>query len=398
MAVRAGVSQVTMQEAVHWIDRDEALARLGIKSQTLYAYVSRRRIAARPDPNNPRRSLYAVGDIARLTGLDPTDIPGVLLSPDGLNGRTISIASHLTTLSGGRLLYRGRETVQWAQSSTLEDTAGLLWDARDIDLFQDIEPRRDLQPGLTSRARLFTALARRAQEDPGTNGRAHDDRLQFAATALNEAIDAVAGLGPRLRFHQRLGRGWKVVEREQHILRRALVLVADNPMDAAILATRVTASSHASPAAAAMAGLVTLPHGPTAVQIEHASAYLQSARRNPAGAASQRLQALGAVPGFGDPAWPHGDPRAHDLIVHANLPADLSAIVDAGQQISGHPPTLAMALALVARKLDLQQDGAVNLYLIGRLVGLMGHALDQALNGSPITARVRYVGPMPGAN
>ena len=50
-----------------WIARGEAMARLGVKAQTLYAYVSRGRIAARPDPAGPRRSLYAATDIARLT-------------------------------------------------------------------------------------------------------------------------------------------------------------------------------------------------------------------------------------------------------------------------------------------------------------------------------------------
>ena len=55
-------------DAVRWIGRGEALARLGVKTQTLYAYVSRGRIAARPDPTDPRRSLYAVQDIARLSG------------------------------------------------------------------------------------------------------------------------------------------------------------------------------------------------------------------------------------------------------------------------------------------------------------------------------------------
>ena len=49
-----------------WIARSEALTRLGVKAQTLYAYVSRGRIAARPDPTDPRRSLYAVSDVARI--------------------------------------------------------------------------------------------------------------------------------------------------------------------------------------------------------------------------------------------------------------------------------------------------------------------------------------------
>ena len=36
--------------------------------------------------------------------------------------------------------------------------------------------------------------------------------------------------------------------------------------------------------------------------------------------------------------------------------------------------------------------------MIGRLSGLLAHALDQMTNGSPIRARLRYVGPEPGAN
>jgi hypothetical protein len=36
--------------------------------------------------------------------------------------------------------------------------------------------------------------------------------------------------------------------------------------------------------------------------------------------------------------------------------------------------------------------------LIGRLVGLMAHAIDQAIDGSPIRARLRYVGPRPASD
>ena len=58
-----------------WIARSEALTRLGVKAQTLYAYVSRGRIAARPDPTDPRRSLYAVSDVARLCGEGGAEAP-----------------------------------------------------------------------------------------------------------------------------------------------------------------------------------------------------------------------------------------------------------------------------------------------------------------------------------
>jgi citrate synthase len=50
-----------------WLTRDEALDRLGVRAQTLYAYVSRNQVGMQPDPADPRRSLYRSEDIEALT-------------------------------------------------------------------------------------------------------------------------------------------------------------------------------------------------------------------------------------------------------------------------------------------------------------------------------------------
>src|SRR5262245_7741494 len=57
------INIITMTD---WIDRATALATLGVRAQTLYAYVSRGRIGAQPDPADPRRSLYRAADVATL--------------------------------------------------------------------------------------------------------------------------------------------------------------------------------------------------------------------------------------------------------------------------------------------------------------------------------------------
>ena len=49
-----------------WLIAGEALRRLGVRPQTLYAYVSRGRVHAEPDPGDPRRSRYRASDIAAL--------------------------------------------------------------------------------------------------------------------------------------------------------------------------------------------------------------------------------------------------------------------------------------------------------------------------------------------
>ena len=71
----SGLDQVITEAADRWAPRSEVLSLLGVKTQTLYAYVSRGRIAARPDPDNPRRSLYALADVIRLKGGSPGEAP-----------------------------------------------------------------------------------------------------------------------------------------------------------------------------------------------------------------------------------------------------------------------------------------------------------------------------------
>ena len=54
-----------------WLTAEQALKFLGVRSQTLYANVSRGRIRAKPDPVDSRRSLYNGNDVARLAERRP---------------------------------------------------------------------------------------------------------------------------------------------------------------------------------------------------------------------------------------------------------------------------------------------------------------------------------------
>lgn len=392
----SGVSERPGGTEDRWIPRAEVLSLLGVKTQTLYAYVSRGRITARPDPSDPRRSLYAVADVARLKGASPGENPGIVVpfEPPAVKGEVL-IQSKISLISDGRLYYRGRDVAQWAQNATLEETARLLWDVGDFNPFAGLGVRVDSAGGVSHRARLFAALGRRSEEAPTSDGQSPAALQAEAALVMNEVVDAVAGPGPRLFFHQRLARGWKMLERDSVHLRRALVLAADCDLDPAVLATRAAASGGASPAGAAFAGLASVAGSPMARTLARSIAYVVEARRDPAGAAHRRLQAEGAIPGFGSEVFPHGDPRAEALLALADLPADLTAVIREAEAASGQRAGFAAALAVLARRLDLPRDGASDVFLLGRLTGLMAHALDQVIDGSPIRARLRYVGPRP---
>lgn len=381
-----------------WIGRGEALGRLGVKAQTLYAYVSRGRIAARPDPADPRRSLYAARDIARLSGEAVAGDEAPQPAARSAAGRgEAELYSSVSVVVGDRLLYRGLDAVQLAETATLEDAARVLWGARAANPFAVLRPRVGATPGGSPRARLYAALARRAEEEPDlATGDAVALRVE-CARVLDEAVDAVAGPGPRLFLHQRLARTWKIPERDGHLVRRALVLAADPGYDPAILATRAAAAGGACPAAAALAGLAVVAASGPVAEMARAAGWIVAVRRQ-AFDAARRAQETGDLAGFGDPDWPRGDPRAAALLAAADLPPDLARAVRDGEAAAARPPGFALALAIVARRLELPREGAADLLMIGRLAGLLAHALDQIVDGSPIRARLRYVGPEPGAN
>lgn len=387
-----------MAEEARWIGRGEALGRLGVKAQTLYAYVSRGRIAARPDPDDPRRSLYAARDIARLSGeaaaCDQSPPPSVRSAA----GRgEAELFSSVSVVAGERLFYRGLDAVQLAETATLEDAARVLWGARASNPFATLRPRVGVTPGGSPRARLYAALARRAEEEADAAlGDAEALRVE-CARVLDEAVDAVAGPGPRLFLHQRLARAWKIPERDAHLVRRALVLAADPGFDPAVLAVRMAAAGGAAPAAACLAGLAVIAASTSAADMARAASWIVAVRRQ-AFDAARRAHAAGDLVGFGDPDWPHGDARAAALLAAADLPPDLARAVREGEAAAGRPPGFALALAIVARRLELPREGALDLLMLGRLAGLLAHALDQSIDGSPIRARLRYVGPEPGAH
>jgi citrate synthase len=95
-----------------------------------------------------------------------------------------------------------------------------------------------------------------------------------------------------------------------------------------------------------------------------------------------RLTRGAALPGFGDGRHPAGDPRAAAILaaVAAGRPAAaglVTAAVDAGIRLTGQRPNLDFALAAAATALRLPAEAALALYVTGRAVGWLAHAIEQ---------------------
>src|SRR5690349_10444186 len=106
-----------------WLSAAEALLRLNVKPQTLYANVSRGRIRAKADPADPRRSLYNRDDVDRLSRRTTGRPRSETVAAEAISWGNPVLSSSISTVSGGRLWYRGQDAVVLAEGATLEEVA-----------------------------------------------------------------------------------------------------------------------------------------------------------------------------------------------------------------------------------------------------------------------------------
>src|SRR6185312_7328775 len=146
-----------------WIAAEEARDRLGVRAQTLYAYVSRGRVQVRADPRDPRRSLYRAADIAALTQRKSRSRKVSEVAAGAIAWGEPVLASEITTVAGGRLFYRGRDAIRLAESEPLESVARLLRGGHGAALKRTERPDPPRHPDMRTRA--YLALALRAGSD-----------------------------------------------------------------------------------------------------------------------------------------------------------------------------------------------------------------------------------------
>ena len=75
--------------------------------------------------------------------------------------------------------------------------------------------------------------------------------------------------------------------------------------------------------------------------------------------------------------------------------------VAAAGRLSGQHPNVDFALATVTTALGLPVGAALSLFVVGRTVGWIAHAIEQYDSGTLIRPRARYTGPhyrVPGGN
>lgn len=390
-----------------WLTAAEALSVLAVRPQTLYANVSRRRIRARPDPKDPRRSLYNEADVRRIAGARAGARRAERVAAAAIEWGDPILPSAISTVAGGRLWYRGQDAAELAESRTLEAIAGFLWGDAPGELaggLREIAGRRRTGGRRAGRSRdntpatgsvltaMFIAMAARAGRDPPSHGRAATVLRGEASEVLGTLAGSVVGTG-REALHARLAAIWRC-KQAADALRRALVLLADHELNASTFAVRVTVSTGAPLASGILAGLATLSgplHGRAALGVfELVRAGRQRGMQS---AVREWLGSGRALSGFGHPLYPDGDIRAEALLRAFAAPPEYRELCGAVDALTGERPNIDFALAAMADRFRLPADAPLVLFALARSVGWLAHAMEQALAGHLIRPRARYVGP-----
>ncbi|MGH7023498.1 MAG: citrate/2-methylcitrate synthase [Caulobacteraceae bacterium] len=373
-----------------WLKADEALERLGVRPQTLYAYVSRGRLRAEPDPIDPRRSRYRASDVAALQVRKARGRKAADVAADAIAWGEPVLASAITTVADGRLYYRGRDAARLAETETLESVARLLRGGGRA------APRtvRAATPKVASmRERAFAGLALRAALAPAARELTAEELADEAANLLDLMCDAITGETTGGPIHERLGHAWGCGRAGIELVRRTLVLLADHELNASTFAARVAASTGASLAACALAGLATLSgplHGDAVAGVGRLAE--EAERLGPDEAVAARLAHGISAPGFGHPLYPDGDPRAAALLRAFDPSASLQALRRAMASATGARDNADFALYALASALELPPDAPFALFAMARCAGWTAHAMEQIAEGALIRPRARYTG------
>lgn len=369
---------------------EEACSRLGVRPQTVYAYVSRGKIEVTSDPADTRRSLYRAEDVATLAKRKQAGRKHETLATNTLFGAEPSIPTAISTFVRERLYYRGQDAVTLAGSATLEEAAHLLWDAaQPVDFSSSVDVG---QPGRVAAFKMLAELAATGHSTHGRMTRVLHGEGQGLVGLLANAFGARPGKQP---LHIRLAEGWgqpAVAE----LLRTAMVLLLDHELTSSAFASRIAASTGASLPACLLSGLTTLSgplHGDASGRVK--ALFSELDRQGEDEVLAHHLSTGQPLAGFGHHLYPDGDPRATALLNLFDPSPVVARFVEKATRLTGLQPNIDVALAALVTHYGLPDDAAFGMFATARSVGLLAHSLEQLTVGQVIRPRGRYVGKVP---
>jgi len=386
----------------------EAAARLGVKPESLYAYVSRGMLSRERDAAGSTFDPLEIEAFARRRRRSPAAAPG---SPTP--GTPLMVLdTRLAHIDDDELHYRERSAARLARDQSFEQVVTWLWgvDALRGPTTADLQVARGAIAALGGTAspldRLLVGVTALAATDPLRDDPDVSQLVRVGARLLTGLPAALAGMDRPGPVAPTLWRalGGLDLPAGPRILDAALVLVIDHDLAVSTLAARVAASARASGYAVVTAALGAFDAPLHGTASRAAARLLRTVRdgETPAIAIARAVRDGGrGIPGFGQQLYAGADMRATvllELLRDAPGSADVLAAVDAvAAEVARRAdvrPNLDLALAALTLWAGAGDDAGAVIFAIGRIAGWISHAVDE-YDQRPMRLRPRgrYVGP-----
>jgi citrate synthase len=390
----------------------QAAERLGVKPETVYAYVSRGLLSSSRSAGGARGSTFDAAEVDALARASRRPAAAVREAAPG----AMSVRTGITLIEPDGCFFRGVDARELAAAHSFEEAADWLWTGR-------------LTPGLRfTAAEPLAAAARDAAEAlPGHCSAI--DRLRAAVVAVAVAdplrfdlaeeavlarvrglLPAMAGALPPQGANSGDGLAgslWSRLTARRptqafvRALESAMVLLLDHDLAASTLAARVAASARAHPYAVVSAGLGALDaplHGGAS-----AGAYRMLTEILERGSATavvaDVLRGGRRVPGLGHRVYPGEDPRARALFTMLEKVPACAAALEAAYDLAatgGRPANIDLALAVLTLSAEMRPEAGEAVFALARTAGWIAHALEE-YGERPLRLRPsgQYTGPRP---
>lgn len=374
----------------------EAAARLGVKRQTLYAYVSRG-VLHRQVALDGRTSLF-----------DPAELDAVRLGKrDRSEGelRTV-ISTSVTQVDDDALLVRGRDLISLVgQGHSFASIADLLWMAPADEVWP--EPESELVSALAGIDGLRSIVASASASDPlrhdlsprsvRSSGRRMITAMAHGLTPLGKGADASLSSALWRRLTKRRGSTG-----QRAALDVALALLADHGMAASTFAARIAASVRSDPYSVVVSGLGVIGgplHGAASAGVHGLLAETQRLG-DATQAVGEVLRQSGRVPGFGHSLYTRQDPRygpLMTLVIEAWAEDPRLQHVYRVRDVVGARrddiPNVDLALGAFTWLAGMQAQAGETIFAIARTAGWLAHAVEE-YDEPPLRfrPRARYLG------
>ncbi|GAA1900229.1 citrate synthase [Lapillicoccus jejuensis] len=385
------------------VTAEQAAELLGVRLQTVYAYVSRGLLArdVRRDAGGRRVSGFDREEVLRLAGARTRHRSGSL---------DVFVETDVSTLDPrGRLAFRGvpLDALLGPPARRVEDVAELLWsedgrlDAgagwRLDDGWRAVARRvaQALPDGVTDADRLRAAVLALAGADPDRADLGREHVAAVGRAALLAGVAALPLRGEPVEDGDLERRLWPrltarpATEEGLEALRTALVALLDHELAASTMAVRVAAGTGADPWLLLSTGLAALGgprHGGASREVTRLLARCDAGGGVDAAVAAAVASYGSGVPGFGHLVYTDADPRAEALLDRvARLDPDGWPVVERlllrVARDPGLSPNVDLGLAALSRACGFVDGAGETVFALARQVGWLAHGLEEGPHG-----------------